>query len=537
MRLLVYIFTVLIISAQLHVDASAHEHQVASTFGEITVYRDRALITRTARVQLTPGEHRLIYEPLPAGLINESVNVRGEGTARVTILGVETQQAFPGEPILPRVRELENRIEELRHTYNVIQSEITSLEAERELLKSIRVYTGEQMGKELSVQQPDTRRWESTIQYLRTKLEENLKAHLEKQSAQNDIRQQIELLEKEVQQITARQQRDAKRVTVRVRADQTGYFDLTLTYLTGGASWRPVYDARVSDGNDDVRLTYNALVSQRTGEDWDNARIVLSTARPAAGARMPVLGPWFLQVRLPRPPVPAERLEKQTDEAVYLAEMRAMPAAAVAEEQITSMIFRVPGTHSIPSDGSGHQVYVNDYTFSGPKEYIATPKLTPYAFLQVKTKNSSDVVLLPGTMSIFLGHDFVGSSSIGYTAKEEALELYLGIDEGIRISRTEVSKKVDEGGFLTKRKKTDYVYKIEVENYKPYPATISLVDHIPVSQHSDIEVRVTGIRPEPVQQTEQGILTWKLELRPGEKKEIDYEFWIRHPQEMNVTGI
>lgn len=519
---------------------TANEKLVSSTFEEITVYRDRALITRTARVQLNTGEHRLIFEPLPAGLINESVNVRGEGTVRAAILGVETRQAFPGESVQPRVRELEKQIEELQRSFNLIQSEITSLEAERVLLTSIRVHTGEQMGRELAVQQPDTRRWESTMQYLRTKLEENLKANLEKQSEQNDIKKRIELLQRELQQITAQHRRDAKRVTVRVRADQNGYLDIKLTYLTGGASWRPVYDARVSDRNDDVRLTYNALITQRTGEDWNDATIILSTARPAAGARMPVLPPWILRDQPPRPQVRMDRLERKADEALMFAEVdveAAAPPAAIAEEQITSMIFRVPGTHTVPSDGSGHQVFIHDYSLTGPKEYIATPKLTPHAFLQVKTKNESDVVLLPGTMNIFLGNDFVGSSSIGYTVREEPVELFLGIDEGIRISRTEVSRKVDEGGFLSRRKKTDFVYKIEVENFKQYPVTISVLDHIPVSQHSDIEVRVTAMQPDSTERTEQGIVTWKLALEPGQKREINYEFWIRHPQDMEVAGM
>jgi uncharacterized protein (TIGR02231 family) len=512
---------------------------VTSRFDEVTVYRDRALLTRTARAQLVPGEHRLVFEPLPAGLVNQSVHVRGEGTARVTILGVETEQAFPGEPSQVRVRELEEQIKKLQLDVDDIQSELSSLETERELLKSIRVHTGEQMGRELAVQQPDTRRWESTIQYLRTKLEENLKVNLERQNVQEEVKRRIELLQRELQQITASQNRDAKRVTVRVRAEASGYLDLRLTYLTGGASWQPVYDARVSHRNDDVKLTYNAVIIQRTGEDWKDARIVLSTARPAAGARMPVLGPWFLRVSPPRPPVPAaEGVRKQAEDLAFTMDvMEAARVGAVADEQITSMVFRVPGTHSVPGDGSAHQVYIDEYTLTGPKEYIASPKLTSTAFLQVKTKNETDAVLLPGSMNIFLGTDFVGSSPIGYTARGEPVELFLGIDEGIRIRRTEVSRNVDEGGFISKRKKTDFSYKIEVENYKQYPVTISIVDNVPVSQHSDIEVRVTSIRPEPAERSEQGIVRWLLQLNPGEKKEITYDFFIRHPLDMDISGI
>lgn len=536
MKRLSYFIAVLVFIQIFHSGVHANERVISSTFGEITVYRDRALITRTARVELTPGEHRLVFDSLPAGLLNESVRVRGEGTARATILGVETQQAFPAETVLARAREIENRIEQLKRESDIIQSELTALEAERELLKSIRVHTGEQMGQEISGRLPDTGRWETTIEYLRSKLEGNLKSGLEKQIAQNDLKKEIERLQRELQQVTSRQQRDAKRVTVRVRVEQNGNLNLRLSYLTSRARWQPVYEARVSDRNDDVSLAYNATVTQQTGEDWENARIILSTAQPAVGARMPVLQPWFLRDRpIPVPQVMRERELRLED--VVATGVQADRPAAVAEEQIASMIFRVPGTHSIPSDGSGHQVYINDYTLTGPKEYIATPKLTPNAFLQVKTNNTSDVVLLPGTMNIFLGNDFVGSSSIGYTAKGEPVELFLGIDEGIRITRTEVSRKVDEGGLLSRRKKTDFVYKIEVENYKQHPVTISLLDHLPVSQHSDIEVRITSMRPDPVERTGQGIVTWKLELQPGEKKEIGYEFWIRHPQDMEVAGM
>ncbi len=537
MKHLICLIAVLVMIQLIPCNGIANEHHVTAQFGAITVYRDRALVTRDARVELTPGEHRLLFEPLPAGLAEQSVRVRGEGTARVTILGVEIQQAYPAEHIQARVRELENEIRQLRYESDIVQSVLTSLDAERDLLKSIRVHTGEQMGKEFAVQQPDTRQWESTIEYLRSKLEANLQSTLEKQQAQEELKKQIDRLQRELQQITSGQQRDAKRVTVRVRAEQHGYLDLGLSYLTGRARWQPVYEARVSDRNDDVHLSYNATVMQQTGEDWEDARIILSTAQPATRARMPVLNPWYLLDQPPPPPVTRRDLELQEVDTFFKVEGMAAPAAAVAEEQITSMIFRVPGSHTIPSDGSGHRVYIDDYTLTGPKEYIATPKLNPNAFLQVKTTNTSDVVFLPGTMNIFLGNDFVGSSSIGYTAQDEPVELSLGIDEGIRISRTEVSRKVDEGGFLSKRKKTDFAYIIEVENYKQHPVTISIFDHLPVSQHTDIEVGVNTMQPSPVERTEQGIMTWNLELQPGEKKEIAYGFYVRHPLDMDVSGI
>jgi uncharacterized protein (TIGR02231 family) len=516
-------------------DIYANEKYLTGSFGEITVYRDRALVTRTASVDLTAGEHRLVFEPLPSALVNESVRVSGEGTAQVTILGVETQQAYPAEPVQERVREIEKMISELRFSMEMVRSELASLEAERELLKSIRVHSGDQMGREAAVQQPDTRRWESTLDYLRIKLEENYKLALEKRETENDIQRQIDLLEKEKQQIASPGHRNAKRVVVRVRVERSGSLDLNLSYITGGAMWRPQYSARVSDRNDDVILTYNAIITQRTGEDWQNAAIVLSTARPAAGARMPVLSPWFLSER---PEIVLREVAETRMEDVVITAARtraAEPAVSVAEELVASMVFRVPGMQTIPADGSDHHVYINEYRLGGSKEYITTPKLNANAYLKVKT--AADVILLPGTVNIFLGNDFVGSSSVGYTAKGEPMDLYLGVDEGIRIERTEVSRNVDEGGFMSRRKRTDLAYRIEIENHKSHPVTISVLDHLPVAQHADIEVRTTNMAPRPLETSEQGIVTWQLDLAPGEKKAINYEFQVRHPAGMSVIGM
>ena len=36
-------------------------------------------------------------------------------------------------------------------------------------------------------------------------------------------------------------------------------------------------------------------VRQRTGEDWSNVRLTLSTARPSVSARLPELDPWFIE--------------------------------------------------------------------------------------------------------------------------------------------------------------------------------------------------------------------------------------------------
>jgi uncharacterized protein (TIGR02231 family) len=521
---------------------------VDSKVGFVTVYRDRALVTRIVRVELTPGEHRLAFEPLPLNLTDESVQVRGKAAVPVTILGVETQRIFPAETARERVRELEREIEELQSQSYINAAEIQALEAEREFLSSLRVHTGEQIGREIAAQQTDTRRWDTTLEYIRSKHEGNLKKSVEKKSEQDRLQKEIDRLRNELQQYTGTQRSDAKRATVRLRTDTRTTLTLELSYLIGGASWQPVYDARVTGDDNRVRLIYNAAITQRTGEDWQGAELILSTARPAVGARMPELRPWILSLA---PPVRLyEDVRKQRSETDMVsapaeAAMEAVAVGAVAEEQITSMIFRVPGLHTVPGDGSSHRVLISEYTLEGAKQYVTTPKLSPFAYLRVKTVNETRVDLLPGNMNIFLDNDYVGRSDLVRVAPGETFEMFLGIDEGIKVTRNEVSRKVDEGSFLSRRKKTDLVYAIEIQNNKRNPVNIVVYDQLPVSQHSDIEVRSTRIQPEPSapdpdnanERAAQGMLKWNLTIPAGGKQEIRIEFFVRHPLDMDVTGI
>ena len=52
-----------------------------SSISSVTVYPDRASVTREADLSLVPGVHSVIFDGLPSALIPNSVRVSGKGTA------------------------------------------------------------------------------------------------------------------------------------------------------------------------------------------------------------------------------------------------------------------------------------------------------------------------------------------------------------------------------------------------------------------------------------------------------------------------
>src|SRR6188768_1116009 len=55
-----------------------------SRISAVTVYRDRAIMTRTAAAQFAAGEQVLSFENLPAALVDQSLQASGRGIAGAT---------------------------------------------------------------------------------------------------------------------------------------------------------------------------------------------------------------------------------------------------------------------------------------------------------------------------------------------------------------------------------------------------------------------------------------------------------------------
>jgi len=90
---------------------------------------------------------------------------------------------------------------------------------------------------------------------------------------------------------------------------------------------------------------------------------------------------------------------------------------------------------------------------------------------------------------------------------------------------------------LRDQRELRYGYTIEVKNLLPTDATVVVKDHIPVSRHEQIKVKLDTIRPQPAKQTELNLLDWQLALPGGGKQTIQYEYVVDHPRSLQVVGL
>ena len=229
-----------------------------------------------------------------------------------------------------------------------------------------------------------------------------------------------------------------------------------------------------------------------------------------------------------------EDLEAGTDSSKALVSV---------QEKGVALLYGIPGINDIPSDGADHKIPVASQVLKAEFEYSSYPRTSPYAYLGTRVINGPKTQMLTGKVNVFLDGDYTGSSSIDNIAPGEEFDLYLGIDENVRISRELIEKKVDQtivGGIPSKTRKTTFTYRLGVENYKSRPVKVRLFEAIPVPEDDRIKVEMGKISREPDTmdwEERKGIWLWELELKSGERTEINLSYTVEHPRDMIIQGL
>ena len=533
---------------------------VSSTISAVTVYTDRAVVTRTATVELAGGTAELVFANLPDALNERSLQVSGKGTAQALILDVSAKQTFVDFTPNARVKELEDQLKGLQKLMRGLDDRNGVIQAQGTMLDRMEAALFAPPTKD--VPRPDLNQFTSSLTFLseqKTKLIAE-RAALDEQ--REDLQTRMTTVQNQLNELRGAGGRGYKTVTVRVSAAQAGNLDVALSYTVPGASWSPSYDARVLSSERAVALGYFGIVRQNTGEEWKDVALTLSTARPGLGGAAPVLSVWNLDLYNP---VAAQEYARR-DELKKMKSMReanapalagavnmqtltsnadggaldlkdAEMAAATIEAGATSASFKIATTASVPSDNSPQKVPITSAKLNANPEYLTVPKRQTTAFLTTKVVNTSDFPLLAGAMNVFLDGTFVATSSLRTVMSGEKFDLALGADEGISVKHKRVNKFTEDTGLTNSGKRITYEYLITIQNNKKTAERVIVADQVPLSRNEKIVVKQLSPDAKDVKPTDDGTLKWSLDLKPGEKREITVKFAVEYDNGVNVSGL
>ncbi len=265
---------------------------VASTVESATVYEDRALVTRSANLNLTSGKHQIILAGLPDGLIDYSVRVSGDGAAAVKILDVKIEEEYFAEISEQAMRQYHQHRDSLKFEKQAVLDRISVLETQKGFIESLKSESSQDINRDLVRQAPAVENWQKMVQFFGDNLGNIYDELRNQRKQQQQIKNKIEIINHKIKQGSS--SHSSKKIRVPLLVESPGSLKLSVSYLIHGASWKPVYDARILAEKKMLELTYFAIVEQNTGENWDNTKLTLSTAKPHSTPEIPLLIPLYI---------------------------------------------------------------------------------------------------------------------------------------------------------------------------------------------------------------------------------------------------
>src|SRR5262249_26118817 len=141
------------------------------------------------------------------------------------------------------------------------QSEVISQRA-----KNYAEVAAEAIAREMTVGKADVRKWRTALDVVAKTLYESTDERVRAEARARKVERTLDELRPKRQRLSEAAKRLELVATARVTCEVGKTTTVELTYMTGGASWRPAYEARAASAK--VDLSAWATVVQSTGEDW-----------------------------------------------------------------------------------------------------------------------------------------------------------------------------------------------------------------------------------------------------------------------------
>ncbi len=557
--------------------ASADVLTTAGVISRVTVYRGQALVTRTISIDLPPGPSELIAGGLPAMIVPESIYAKTSGNTKV--LSVRYRERAVMEDTRKEVKQLDSQIEDVKHKLKYATEEHALNDQQWKMYENLKDFTvaaeKTDLDKGVLVYEPV----QNLTDLIEKKGKDYLVRRLELEDKISESQKELELLERKRNELVAGRSRTEREAILFINRTDDKKVNIELSYLVNGANWQQQYNLRANPSESNVLIEYNAVINQTSGEDWNGVTLWLSTAEPTMVAAAPILEPMLVglsspaqtQQTLNAPMVQTDQIRQfQSSRKSYIkqgiaanvelnelairnqalffnvgqreAQEFQQKIAEISRTEGVSVTYQLPGKLTLPSRSDQQLVSIASITAKADFTLVATPLLTDYVYLQADLLNESDIVLLPGSASMFRNGEFVGRGQLPQVTIGQTFTAGFGIDSQVRVVRELEDKKTRiQGG----NRIDTYDYRIAVSSYKNTPVELQLLDRLPYTEDASIKIELEKAEPQLSQNSEylrttrkKGILGWDLKLEPntaeGSATVVKYSFTMEYDRNMQI---
>lgn len=490
----------------------------------VILFLNGAQVTRNAKIELAGGNSTLVFTGLAPSIYPESIQVGVFGKQRIVSV-VHRINYLEGKEKSERVIFLTEEFNRIIEEINVLNAEAIVLKNEWDILMANKDFS-----KKESVNVEDLK---NAVSFFKSSMTEISAKQLENSKKVKELKEKQNALEMELRN-NLNSKSPVSEVVVEVFSEEAGECDLSLSYYISSASWRPFYDIRTQSDSNVAILSLKAYITQDSLEDWNDISLTLSSGNPSIMASEPRLSPWYLRADVPVVVFSAQNSRadmKVMDEYEAIEEVADVPAPVMpssVNENQASLEFILNNKVSIPGGNTEKIIDVLDYKLNADYKYYAVRKLEEGVFLLAVIDGWQSLNLLSGEVNVFLGNSFVGKTYIDPRKIKDNLEISLGRDKSVTITRVKGADFKDKtfiGGNIKETRSFD----ITVRNLKSKAISVTVLDQVPVSVDKTIVVDILETTGASLNK-ETGELSWVLNIPAGKEEVKKFKYIVTYPK-------
>lgn len=537
------------------------EKGVASRITKVTVYSDRALVSREAPVALKAEPTVFRFTKLPGWVDEGSVRA---ATSVGKIVDVTVERRFLARSTDEGFRKVELKHKQLLQRLQALDDELAILNTQRSHVESIRIFSTDKLSKDAVMHDIKVDTYGQVVDFVTDTLRKTAAARRNAQFEREQLAPDVEASQRNLEELSRLTKLEETTVSVTVQGTAAGNANLTLTYATPGATWEPMHELRAQTNDpDNVELSSFAVVTQTTGEDWTAAELSFSTQSSSDSEKIPELEMLALgktqetsrsitrqitsfssaQKKFQEQNLHWNRMNQASSQRISeierfdqsytdnLAMLERTQSKTVAifqglQTRGTTAHFTAKDPAIVRSDGRSIRLRIGTSRIKAKRQIIAAPEESLNAAVTLEMNNKTSQPLLPGNVARYQDGAFLGMTDVDFVAKDEDFSVFFSVADQIKLTR-----ELDKHQSSLSRKERNRMqlsFVSTAQNLSDRKVTLVLAERIPVSENT--EIRVSNVRIAPNEKPDaKGIIRWTVTLEPREQREFRISYQVEYP--------
>lgn len=499
---------------------------------QATVFLQGAKVFGSTNVTLQKGRNTVKIINLPNDLDENTYKINLE--KNTTLLSITPQSNYlKNDELTDGEKKLDDERKKFQRQVNLLNIQIKNLTGEQNIINdNLKVSTNDKST-------PQEQLIKLTEFYRKRMLEiDNQVFLLTEQKTTFD--ENIAQINKQFSEEQTHKTQNRKELILEVLAENEMNLNLGLSYIVSNAGWVPSYDLRALSTKKPLEIVYKGKIYQKTGQDWKNVKLFVSTYRPSYNQNRPILSPLYVAeyTAYNNEDAKVGYMQKAKAEMSNSYQMRAetaapsqIPVATVSDNQM-NILYELNYNQTIVSQEKEQYVILDKKNVEANFKYHTVPKLNNQVFLMAFVKNWQNLNLISGEANIYFEDNYIGKTNITSNYVKDEFPISLGVDERIVAKRIKIEDKTAQKSFNSNKWETES-YEISIRNNTKESIELEILDQIPLSENQKITVKTLNIGDGDLD-TKTGSILWNRKINSGASEKINFSYEVKYPKEMQI---